>query len=426
MRTNILFLFFCALHCQAQTPSNEVSDKTTLPAVLKQYPENPEPFELSLLAQNLGVPWGMVFINKKELLFTEREGNLKILHLPTGNISSVSGLPKVCARGQGGLLDVALHPQFQTNKIIYFSFSKKKSTRGCTTSLARAELKNRRLENIKILFSAKPLTSSQKHFGSRILVHKGFLFFTVGDRDRKQEAQNLNSHLGKLLRLTDDGQIPSDNPFVGQKEVQPEIWSYGHRNPQGLALHPETKEIWLQEHGPKGGDEINIIKKGANYGWPVITYGKSYAGFKIGEGVAKEGMLQPVRYWTPSIAPCGLLIYSGKKFPKWKGDLFSGALLLTHLNRIKIKNKKPIKEERLLADLNLRVRNVIEGPEGFIYISADRGWILKLKPLGVTSSHLKLKFRAAFFKVNFEYRKNKGAFSHFPLRKRREKRPDSF
>ena len=331
------------------------------------------------MAQNLGVPWGMIFINKKELLFTEREGNLKILHIPTGKIQSVTGLPEVFSQGQGGLLDVALHPHFHTNKIIYFTFSQKKKFRGYTTALAKAELKNNRLDNVKILFSAKPLTATQRHFGSRILFRKGFLFFTVGDRGHKQEAQNLNSHLGKLLRLTDDGNIPPDNPFVGQKQAQPEIWSYGHRNPQGLALHPDTDEIWLQEHGPKGGDEINIIKKGGNYGWPVITYGKSYAGFKIGVGVAKEGMQQPVKYWTPSIAPCGLLIYSGKQFPKWKGNIFSGALVLTHLNRLK--NKKPLEEERLLADLNLRVRNVIEGPDGFIYIAADRGWILKLKPL---------------------------------------------
>ena len=380
MKIKILLLFLCSLHCQAQKQTHRKTEGSP-PAILKQYPENPEPFELILLAQNLGVPWGMVFISKEELLFTERQGNLKILHLPTKKVQSVAGLPEVFVSGQGGLLDVALHPHFHTNKIIYFTFSKKKKSRGYTTALARAELKNTRLDNVKILFSAKPLTSTQRHFGSRILFSEGFLFFTVGDRGHKQEAQNLNSHLGKLLRLTDEGGIPPDNPFVGQKQAQPEIWSYGHRNPQGLALHPNTSEIWLQEHGPKGGDEINIIKKGGNYGWPVITYGKSYAGFKIGEGVAKKGMQQPIKYWTPSIAPCGLLIYSGKQFSEWKGNIFSGALVLTHLNRIKIQNRKPVQEERLLTDLNLRVRNVIEGPQGFIYISTDRGWILKLQPL---------------------------------------------
>ena len=333
------------------------------------------------MAQNLGVPWGMVFINKEELLFTEREGNLKILHIPTGEVQSVSGLPDIFSAGQGGLLDVILHTRFKDNKIIYFTFSQKKKRRGYTTALARARLKGRRLEDVKILFSARPLTSASIHFGSRIVFRKGFLFFTVGDRGNKDEAQNLNSHLGKLLRLTEDGKIPPDNPFVERKDAQAEIWSYGHRNPQGLFLHKETGEIWLQEHGAKGGDEINLIKKGGNYGWPVITHGKSYLGFKIGEGVAKKGMEQPVKYWTPSIAPCGLLIYSGKRFPQWKGDMFSGALVLTHLNRLRIKNKKVVKEERLFPELNFRVRNVIEGPEGFIYISADRGWILKLKPL---------------------------------------------
>ena len=373
----ILFLFFCFFSLLGE--AQKKTDKPHFPE--KSYPKHQPPFELILLAQNLGVPWGMVFIDNNKLLFTEREGNLKILHVPTGKVQSVSGLPDIFVAGQGGLLDVILHPGFKDNKTIYFTFSQKKEKRGYTTALARASLKGRRLKNVEVLFFAKPLTSASIHFGSRIVFHKGFLFFTVGDRGRKDEAQNLDSHLGKLLRLTEDGKIPPDNPFVGRKDARPEIWTYGHRNPQGLFLHRETEELWLQEHGPKGGDEINLIKKGANYGWPVITHGKSYLGFKIGEGVAKKGMEQPVKHWTPSIAPCGLLIYSGKKFPRWKGDMFSGALALTHLNRLKIKDKKVLKEERLFPELNFRVRHVIEGPEGFIYISADRGWILKLKPL---------------------------------------------
>ena len=364
-------LFLCISFCAF---AHSKKEKTSF--ILKRYPT----FEVVVIAKNLDIPWGMVFINKKELLFTEKGGNLKILHTVTGKIQSVAGIPKVFDGGQGGLLDVALHPEFHNNKIIYWTFSHGEKNK-YTTSLAKAELQNDKLNHVQILFSAKPLSSAQIHFGSRIAFDKkGFLFFTVGDRGRKREAQNLNSHFGKLLRIKDDGTIPSDNPFVGNKKALPEIWSYGHRNPQGLFIHKNKGEIWLQEHGPKGGDEINLIKKGRNYGWPVITYGKSYAGFKIGKGMAMEGMEQPIKYWTPSIAPCGLLIYSGTLFQKWKEDLFSGALKLTHLNRLKIKNGKVLEEERLLSDLHLRIRNVIQGPEGFIYISADRGWILKLQP----------------------------------------------
>lgn len=350
-------------------------------AYFKKYPESKTPFEVVVIAKNLGIPWGMVFINKEELLFTEKKGDLKILHTTTGEIRSVAGLPEVFDGGQGGLLDVALHPEFQKNRAIYWTFSHGEKHK-YTTSLAKAHLQNDKLSHIQILFSAKPLAPAQIHFGSRIAFDKkGLLFFTVGDRGQKKEAQNLNSHFGKLLRIKEDGAIPSDNPFAESKKALPEIWSYGHRNPQGLFIHKGTGEIWLQEHGPRGGDEINLIKKSGNYGWPVITYGKSYAGFKIGKGTVMEGMEQPIKYWTPSIAPSGLLIYSGTLFPKWKGDLFSGALKLTHLNRLKIKNGKMLEEERLLSDLNLRVRDVIQGPEGCIYISADRGWILKLQPL---------------------------------------------
>ena len=349
--------------------------------VLNKYSKNKMPFEVVVIARDLGIPWGMVFINKKELLFTEKKGDVKILHTVTGKIRPVTGLPKVFDGGQGGLLDVALHPSFQKNKTIYWTFSREEKNK-YTTSLAKAKLQNDTLNQVQILFSAKPFAREQRHFGSRIVFDKnGFLFFTVGDRGQKKEAQNLNSHFGKLLRIKDDGTVPFDNPFVKNKKALPEIWSYGHRNPQGLFVSKDTGEIWLQEHGPKGGDEINRIKKGGNYGWPVITYGKSYAGFKIGKGVAMEGMEQPIKHWTPSIAPSGLLIYSGSLFPQWRGDLFSGALKLTHLNRLKIKNRKVLEEERLLSDLNLRVRSVIQGPEGFIYLSADRGWIVKLQPL---------------------------------------------
>lgn len=339
------------------------------------------PFKVELVAENLGVPWGMVFLNKEELILTEREGQIKKIHIPTGKITSISGVPKVYAQGQGGLLDIALHPDFKKNRWVYFTYSLKKG-RKQTTALARGQLKNNRIIKLKTLFKAQPFYSASRHFGSRLVFDdQGFLFMTVGDRTKKHLAQSVSNHFGKVLRLDDQGRPAKGNPFEKLKGARPEIWSFGHRNPQGLFIHPETKELWLQEHGPKGGDEINLIKKGANYGWPIITYGKSYAGFKIGEGTHRKGMEQPVKYWTPSIAPCGLLIYSGKRFPQWKGDFFSGSLVLTHLNQLKISNKKVLSEKRRLSSLGFRFRHVIEGPQGFIWAGVDQGLILKISDL---------------------------------------------
>ena len=401
-------------------------------SVLKKYPSNRPPFEAVLIAKDLGVPWGMAFMDADTLLWTERAGRLKIRQ--NGRIKTVQNLPPVAAEGQGGLLDIALHPDFSSNRLIYWTYAgrprkqrefaqsastravhpafsaslsrffSKSSGRGMTTFLARGELHGANgaspsLKNAEILFAAKPLSSANRHFGSRIVFDdKGFLFLTVGDRGRKQEAQNLRSHFGKLIRLKDDGGFPADNPFAapslnaragsatGERASAaffPEIWTYGHRNPQGLFFDRETGRLFLQEHGPKGGDEINVIQKGLNYGWPVVTHGRSYAGFKIGEGAEKAGMEAPLKHWTPSIAPSGLSVYSGKAFPEWKGDLFSGALVGRHLNRLKIGKggRAGSREDRLLSDLNIRVRNVIEGPDGLIYLSADRGWIVRLQPL---------------------------------------------
>ncbi len=293
-------------------------------------------------------------------------------------------------KGQGGLMDIALHPDFLKNKKVYFTYSKKMG-RKQTTALARGiftGMREKKIKQVKDIFLAKPFISSSIHFGSRLVFDKQkFLFMTVGDRHQRHKAQSLNTHLGKVLRLTDEGQAPQDNPFYKKRSNKtelalPEVWSFGHRNPQGLYIHPETGELWEQEHGPRGGDEINLIKKGLNYGWPIITYGKEYWGPRIGEGFVKKGLEQPVKYYVPSIAPCGLLIYSGKKFKKWKGHFFSGALVLTHLNRLKISQKNIVKEEeKLLSSLGLRVREVIEGPKGFIYVSTDDGKILRLQPL---------------------------------------------
>ena len=349
--------------------------------ILKEYPSASTPFKVERLAQELGVVWGMVFISNHEILFTEREGGLKKLNLQTGAIIKIAGAPKVYAVGQGGLLDVALHPRFSQNQRVYFSYSKEFSGTQ-TTAVATARLQENKLIGLKDIFIAHPAVDSRHHFGSRMVFDRqGFLYVSVGDRHERHLAQKLDNHLGKILRLTDEGKAPADNPFTTTPGAKPEIWSFGHRNPQGLFIHPKTGHLWEQEHGPRGGDEINLIQKGKNYGWPVITHGREYWGPKIGEGTAKEGMEQPVKHYTPSIAPCGFLIYSGKKFTKWKHDMFSGALALQHLNRLKVVNQKVLQEERLLQDLRFRVRSVIEGPQGFIYISVDGGNILRLKPL---------------------------------------------
>ena len=339
-------------------------------------------FKVEILTKNLGVPWGMAFLNEKELIWTEKAGLVKKINILTGKTTVIKAhFKNLYNKGQGGLLDIALDPKFEKNKKVYFtySFSKEKKQ---STVLVRGRLKGNTITNLNRLFTAENFYNSRIHFGSRLAFDKkGFLFMTMGDRGEKQMAQDLSSHLGKLLRLDQNGKAPLDNPFITNKKAKPEIYSYGHRNPQGLFIHPETEQIYLQEHGPKGGDEINLVEKGKNYGWPVITYGRAYTGFKIGEGTHKKGMEQPLKYWTPSIAPSGLLIYSGKKFSKWKGDFFSGALALTHLNRLKIQNKQPIKEERLLSQFGLRFRDVIEGPKGFIWASVDQGMILKISPL---------------------------------------------
>ena len=371
----------CAGDNNEEYSIGDISSDQKAPKILWTDNKGPVPFKVEIMAEDLGIPWGMVFLNQEELLWTERNGLIKKIHLPTGTITQITGGPVVYSRGQGGLLDVILHPHFSENKWIYLSYSIA-TEEGQSTALVRGTLEDNKITGLKVLFTAQPFVSGSLHFGSRMAFDdEGFLFLTVGDRGRKRQAQNLDSHFGKLLRLNDEGQAAPGNPFEDLKEARPEIWSFGHRNPQGLFIHPETKELWLQEHGPKGGDEINFIKKGANYGWPVITYGRAYSGFKIGEGTHKKGMEQPIKYFKPSIAPSGLLIYSGKQFPQWKGDFFSGALVLTHLNKVKIVNKEAINEQRFLSSFRFRFRHVIEGPEGFIYAGVDAGMILKISPL---------------------------------------------
>ena len=333
--------------------------------------------QLDLIKSGLGVVWGFDFINNEKLIFTERNGKMKTLHLEKKVIHEIKGLPKIDSVGQGGLLDIALHPEFSKNSWVFMSFTQKYDA-GVGTIIAKAQLQNNKLINYKELFRTNPPGSGGQHFGSRIVFGKdNTIFFGVGDRGNRPRVQKLKYPNGKLFRIKQDGSIPEDNPFLGNKDAIKSIWSLGHRNPQGMAIHPETGELWEQEHGPKGGDEINLIKKGLNYGWPIITYGKEYGGSTIGPK-SKPGLEQPIKHFTPSIAPSSLMIYSGKLFKKWKGNFFSASLKLKHLNRIVIKSKKVTREERLLKDLNERLRNVREAPGGEIYFSTDHGNIYKL------------------------------------------------
>jgi glucose/arabinose dehydrogenase len=283
-----------------------------------------------------------------------------------------------------GLLDVAVHPDYPHNQLIYLSYSGGSPGHTGTEVLrARLNLKEYRLDDVKIIFKMHPKLDSNHHFGSRLLFDdKGYLFITLGERGQMQEAQNLGSHQGKVIRLNDDGSLPQDNPFVGVAGALPEIYTYGHRNVQGIAIHPVTREIWTHEHGPRGGDEVNILKPGTNYGWPVITYGIDYDGSVISTQTHQEGMEQPVMYWVPSIAPCGMMFYTGKKFPAWKGNLFAGALGKMHLRRVVFDKKgRPSGGQELLLELRARIRNVSQGPDGSIYVLTDsrNGSVLRLE-----------------------------------------------
>ena len=329
-----------------------------------------EVFNVEVLHKGLGVPWGLDFISPTTLIFTEREGKISLLDIETGRLSPLTGVPSVYHRGQGGLLDVMVH-----DKNIYFTWSKKVARFRYTTVLSRAQIHKNKLHNVREIFVANAFSSSKKHFGSRILHFQGHLYLTVGDRGERDKAQDLSVHHGKILRIRLDGSVPSDNPFKNSA-----VWSYGHRNPQGLAINKETGQIWAQEHGPRGGDEINIIRKGGNYGWPVVTYGREYWGPKIGEGTHKKGMIQPVWHFTPSIAPSGLTFYTGTRLKGWTGTLFSGALKLRHLNALVFKDGKAIVEKRLLEERNERIRDVIQGLDELLYFSTDSGKILRLSP----------------------------------------------
>jgi glucose/arabinose dehydrogenase len=339
---------------------------------------------VSTLTEGLSHPWSMAFLPDGRMLITERPGRLRIIGKDFKlEPQPVGGVPAVAAVGQGGLLDVALHPKFAENNLVYLSYSAG-DRNGIGTEVARGVLKGNQLENVQVIFRMQPKLRTGYHFGSRLVFDReGYLYITLGDRGEMERAQNPGDHNGSVIRLHDDGRVPKDNPFVGKAGWLPEKFTLGNRNMQGAALHPQTGLLWTHEHGPQGGDEINVIRAGTNYGWPVITYGANYGtGTKIGEGTAKDGMAQPLHRWVPSIAPSGMTIYTGNQFPKWRGDLFVGALKDQMLVRLKLNGEKIVSEERMLKNTIGRIRDVRAGPDGFIYLLTDElnGVLARVEP----------------------------------------------
>lgn len=336
-------------------------------------------FRVVKVAGGLEHPWAVAFLPDGRALVSERPGRLALVD--GQRITRLQGLPEVSAEGQGGLLDLALHPEFASNGWLYFTYSAG-SGQELGTRVARARLQGERLTDLQILFSMRRGSPAGVHFGSRLaFLPDGSLLFTIGDRGDRDRAQSLQEHAGKTLRLLPDGSIPRDNPFVGRSDALPEIYSYGHRNAQGLAVQPESGWVWLHEHGPRGGDEVNRVEPGRNYGWPRITYGREYSGGRIGPSEA-PGLEQPVLHWTPSIAPSGLAFYTGSAFPAWRGSLFAGALAGRQLRRLVLEGRHVVREETLLKDF-ARIRDVRQGPDGLLYLLTDErnGELLRLEPL---------------------------------------------
>ena len=352
------------------------------------------PVRVETVAQGLDYPWGFEFLPDGGLLVTERSGALRLVSAQGLVSDPVAGVPEVDARGQGGLLDVALHPDFARNRLVYLSYSER-GEGGNSTAVVRGVLSpdGRSLAEVERIFTQQPKLPSTKHFGSRLVFDgKGHLFVTLGERSSaefREQAQDLDSHLGKIVRLAEDGSVPEDNPFAETAGALPEIWSYGHRNIQAAAINPETGQIWEIEHGPKGGDEINIAEPGKNYGWPVVSRGVNYDGSPVGTGRRQApGMEDPLYTWTPVIAPSGMAFYMGGAFPAWHGDLFVGGLATTALVRLELEGAKIAHEERLLEELGARIRDVAVGPEGALYLLTDEddGKVLRLRPAAEQAS----------------------------------------
>jgi glucose/arabinose dehydrogenase len=347
-------------------------------------PPIPAPVRVQTVARGLDHPWALAFLPDGRMLVTERSGQLRVVE-SSGRVSEpLAGVPPVAARGQGGLLDVSLDPSFTETRLVYLSYSEPGDGGTAGTAVARGRLGAGRLDDLHVIYRQQPKVSGGNHFGSRLVFARdGTLFVTQGDRfGHREKAQDLSSGLGKIVRVNRDGTVPRDNPFVGRDGARPEVWSYGHRNVQAAALHPETGQLWTVEHGARGGDELNHPEAGKNYGWPVITYGVDYSGAKIGEGTAKPGMEQPVYYWDPVIAPSGMVFYTSDRYPGWKGSAFIGSLRPGLLVRLTLENGRVAREERYLGEVGARIRDVRQGPDGLLYLLTDAadGRLLRLDP----------------------------------------------
>ncbi len=357
-------LFCLFLICLLTCAQNKTPEKT-----LKDH---------EVVVPNLVIPWGFTFLPDGAMLITEKHGEL--LHFKAGKIIKVKGLPEIYVRGQGGLMDIVLHPNFIENRWLYLSYASSTGEgNGGNTTIMRATFNQNTLTDHKVLYKAEPNSRKGQHFGSRLAFDQhGKLYFSIGDRgSRDINPQDITRDCGKIYRLNDDGSVPKDNPFINTPEAKTAIYSYGHRNPQGMTIHPKTGALWTHEHGPRGGDEINIIAAGKNYGWPVISYGINYSGTKFTDKTAQEGMEQPLHYWDPSIAPSGMAFIDSDKYGDWNGNLLIGSLKFQYLNKCTLKDNKVIKEERLLEGLG-RVRSVEQGPDGYIYVGIENLGIVKL------------------------------------------------
>jgi len=341
-------------------------------------------YKITEIARGLDHPWSMAFLPDDSILVTERVGRLRLIKGGSLLPEPIAGVPTVHTGSQAGLFDIVLHPQFALNNVVYLTYAA--GTKGANgTQVARARFDGTSLRDLTVIFKAMPLKDTDNHYGGRLaFLPDGTFALTIGEGfEYREKAQDLTSDLGKIVRLNEDGSVPRDNPFVGRADVRPEIYTWGHRNPQGLVFDAQRARLYETEHGPRGGDELNIIVAHRNYGWPVITYGMDYSGAYVSPYTERPGLEQPVIYWTPSIAPSGLAIYRGEKFPAWKGDLFAGALALTHLRRVHLdEHGNVVDQEQLLSDLHWRIRDVRAAPDGYLYVCTDEadGRVLRLEP----------------------------------------------
>ncbi|HET7672826.1 MAG TPA: PQQ-dependent sugar dehydrogenase [Burkholderiales bacterium] len=354
-----------------------------LAAGAQSFRSEDHPFRVVKVVEGLNQPWSLAFLPDGRMLITEKAGRLRVVRDGKLEPKAIEGMPPVTVHGQGGLHDIVLHPRFRENSLVYLAYAARGAD-GVGTELARGRLTGERLEDVQVIFRQSPKGSAGQHFGGRIVFDRaGFLYLTLGDRGERDRAQRPDDHAGSVIRLHDDGRVPKDNPFVGKAGWKPEKYTLGNRNIQGAALHPQTGALWTHEHGPQGGDEVNVIRAGTNYGWPVITYGVNYGiGTRIGEGKEKAGMAQPLHVWVPSIAPSGMAFYTGDRFPRWQGSLFVGALRDRMLVRLVLDGEKVVKEERLLQGALGRIRDVRMGPDGFLYLLTDEsnGVLARLEP----------------------------------------------